>query len=180
MSLNLDNEPSSGSPILSGPAANIQGDVPDVHPCNCNKSIASPHQLSPPRTAERSLGEAHAIRPSLKSLHGRQLLPTPILTDARTSLEQTRLSQSPCLNTGESQQKQRSKAPAPVTYADILQSPFTPTPASVQRRSQSPSSSSAFFTPETCLDKTITPPAPSTPKRNAASEAGHSSNSIFL
>jgi len=163
MSLNLDIDPSSGTPILSGRAMNAQGDIMDVHPCSCNDPIAPRHKPVPPRSPELFRhGQAYAqgsgqmyLSPARKlpsRLHPR---PTPILTQLRTPLVlvQTHLSQSPCPDVEEIQK--RAEAPVPRTDTEPLESPFTPTPTSVQRHSRSSSAdSSRFYTPESCLDDT--------------------------
>ncbi|KAH9959100.1 hypothetical protein BC827DRAFT_527653 [Russula dissimulans] len=163
MSLNLDIDPSSGTPILSGRAMNARGDVLDVHLCSCNDPIASRHKPSLPRSPElfrhseayaQGSSQVHPT-PARKPPSRLPSRPTPINTQVRTPLVlvQTRLCQSPSVDVEEVQQ--RAEAPAPRTYAEPPESPFTPTPTSVQRHSQTPSASSrSFHTPQSSLDAT--------------------------
>jgi hypothetical protein len=157
MSLNLDIDPSSGTPILSGRAINSQGDVLDVHPCGCNDPVASRHALPLRRSPKLSHSGAHALDashmyPSPRSPYCMPPRPTPIFTHTPTPLVlvQTRLPQSP--SAIESQQK--SEEPAPGTYVDPL---ITPTPASMRRNSQSSGTGDTFHTPQTSSEETSTP-----------------------
>jgi hypothetical protein len=151
MSLNLGIDPRYGTPILSGRAIDAHGGVLDVHPCSCNDPISPRHKL--PGSPEHFRGGAHlrdhSQYPSPKSpfgVHRRQLpipTPTPLIV---VQTQQTLFSHSPSrpeLNLSE------SEVPVPETSVDALRSPFTPTPASMQRRSQGSGSDSddAFYTP---------------------------------
>ena len=166
MALNVDIDPSSGTPILSGRAITAQGDVLDVHPCSCNDPIAPRHNRPAPRSPGLCCSGAHArdlshIYPSPQSPPGTNRRPAPIFTHTRTPLVlvQTRLPQSP--SAPESQRK--PEAPAPAPCADALGSPFTPTPASVQRHSQGSNGADSFHTAQTRLEETSTAPAPPNP-----------------
>jgi hypothetical protein len=165
MSLNVDIDPSSGTPILSGQAINAQGDVLDVHPCSCNDPIASRHNLVMPRSPVTALcphvRDPSRIYPSPLSPRGAHRRPTPIFTRNRTPLVlvQTRLPESP--STARLQLK--PQAPAPGSVADALESPFTPTPASIRHFTQSSSGDDSFHTAQTCLDVSSTTPASATP-----------------
>jgi hypothetical protein len=163
MSLNVDIDPSSGTPILSGRAINAQGDVLDVHPCSCNNPIAPRHNLAMPRSPAlcphaRDLSHMY---PSPLSPHGAHRRPTPIFTRNRTPLVlvQTRLPESPSA----AELPPKSEVPAPRPGADALRSPFTPTPASVQRRAQGSSGNESFHTAQEYLDEHLTAPAPPAP-----------------
>ena len=163
MALNVDIDPSSGTPILSGRAITAQGDVLDVHPCSCNDPIAPRHNRPAPRSPVLCCSGAHArdlshIYPSPQSPPSANRRPAPIFTHTRTPLVlvQTRLPQSP--PAPESQRNPEVPAPAPC--ADALGSPFTPTPASVQRHSQGSNGADSFHTVQTYLEETSTAPAP--------------------
>jgi hypothetical protein len=163
MSLNVDIDPSSGTPILSGQAINAQGDVLDVHPCSCNDPIASRHNLVMPRSPALCphVRDPSRIYPSPLSPRGAHRRPTPIFTRNRTPLVlvQTRLPESP--STARLQLK--SEVPAPGSVADALESPFTPTPASMQRFTQSSSGNDSFHTAPTCSDEISTASTSATP-----------------
>ena len=160
MSLNLGIDPSSGTPILSGRAIDAHGGVLDVHPCSCNDPISPRHKL--PGTPEHSRGGMHLrdhthLHPSSKSPFGahRRLVPTP------TPLIVVQTLQTPLMNSPSYPEPQgiESQAPVTETSVDVLKSPFTPTPASVQRRSSSPSSepNEAFHTPPPEPENTSNP-----------------------
>ena len=150
MSLNLGIDPSSGTPILSGRAIDAHGGVLDVHPCSCNDPISPRHKL--PGTPEHSRGGMHLrdhihLHSASKSPFGahRRLGPTPTPLIVVQSL-MTPLMHSPSHpepQTGE------SEVTVPETSVGVLKSPFTPTPASIQRRSSSSSSDGyeTFHTP---------------------------------
>ena len=161
MALNVDIDPCSGTPVLSGRAISAQGDVLDVHPCGCNYPLTSRHNLPLPRSPLCRSG-AHALDPSHlypspRSPPSANRRPSPIFTRTRTPLVlvQTRLPESP--SAPESQPK--SETPTPVPCADPLGSPFTPTPASMQRHSQASSGNTSFHTTQTCSRETWTDPA---------------------
>ena len=150
MSLNLGIDPSSGTPILSGRAIDAHGGVLDVHPCSCNDPISPRHKL--PGTPEHARGGMHLrdhahLYPSSKSPFGahRRLVHTP------TPLIVVQTLQTPLMDSPSYPEPQgiESQAHVPETSVDVLKSPFTPTPASMQRRSSSPSSEphEAFHTP---------------------------------
>jgi hypothetical protein len=159
MSLNLGIDPSSGTPILSGRAITAQGDFLDVHPCSCSNPVSPQHRLPPLGSPELTRSEAlardhsHLSRPPNSPI-GVHRRPAPILTRTWTPLVvvQTQLPHSP----SGTEFQQNSETPAPETHVDSLQSPFTPTPASVQRRSQSPSTRDTYHT---CSEDTSAPPA---------------------
>ena len=169
MSLNLGIDASSGTPILSGRAIDAHGGVLDVHPCSCNDPISPRHKL--PGTPEHSRGGIHLrdhahLHSASKSPFGphRRLVPTPTPLIVVQSLQTPvmRSSFHPEPQTGE------SEVIVPETSVDVLKSPFTPTPASVQRRCSSPSSdrNETFYTPplgpEIPSNLHITVPAPET------------------
>ena len=151
MSLNLGIDPRYGTPILSGRAIDAHGGVLDVHPCSCNDPISPRHKL--PGSPEHFRGGVHlrdhSQFPSLKSpfgAHRRQLpipTPTPLIV---VQTQQTLFSPS---HSPPEPHFSESEVPVPETSVDALRSPFTPTPASMRRRSQSPSSDShdTFYTP---------------------------------
>ncbi|KAH9981554.1 hypothetical protein BJV74DRAFT_989419 [Russula compacta] len=163
MSLNLDIDPSSGTPILSGRAISAQGNILDVHPCSCENPIASRHKLPLPKSPELSRGGASALDPSHlypspRSPLGMNRRPAPILTQAARTplfLVQTRLPGSPSVI----DIQQKTEAPVLETSAETLGSPFTPTPASVGRRSRTPSPSDTFYTSQMCPEESSAPAA---------------------
>lgn len=152
MALNVDIDPCSGTPVLSGRAISAQGDVLDVHPCGCNYPLTSRHNLPLPRSPLCRSG-AHALDPSHlypspRSPPSANRRPSPIFTRTRTPLVlvQTRLPESP--SAPDSQLESETRTPVP--SADPLGSPFTPTPASMQRNSQASSGNTSFHTTQTC------------------------------
>lgn len=162
MSLNLDIDPSSGTPILSGRAISAQGDILDVHPCGCENPIASRHKLPLQKSPELSRGGAYApdpshLYPSPRSPPlGMNRRPAPILTQAARTplfLVQTRLPGSPSVI----ETQQRTEAPVQDTSAEALGSPFTPTPASVRGRSRTPSPGDTFYTSQVCPEESSPP-----------------------
>jgi len=162
MALNVDIDPCSGTPILSGRAINAQGDVLDVHPCGCDYPLTSRHNLPLPRSPGFCRSGAHALDPSHlypspQSPPRANRRPSPIFTRTRTPLVlvQTLLPEPP--SAPESQLK--PETPTPVPCADPLGSPFTPTPASMQRHSQASSGNTSFHTTQTCSGESPTDPA---------------------
>ncbi|KAF8267487.1 hypothetical protein EI94DRAFT_1730452 [Lactarius quietus] len=160
MSLSLGIDPSSGTPILSGRAIDAHGGVLDVHPCSCNDPISPRHKL--PGTPEHHRGGMHLrdhthFYPS-KSPFGahRRLVPTP------TPLIVVQTLQTPLMHSPSHPEPRSGEAEVPVqeTSVDVLKSPFTPTPASMQQRR----SSSPFSDPhETFHTPPMGPEGPSTP-----------------
>lgn len=158
MSLNLGIDPTSGTPILSGRTIDAHGGVLDVHPCSCNDPISPRHKL--PGTPEHFRGGAHLrdhshLYPSPKSpfgAHRRLAMPTP----TPLIVVQTLMTPSPSYPEPLGSE---SEAQVPETSVDALGSPFTPTPASMRRRSQSPSSDShdTFHTPPMGPENTSNP-----------------------
>ncbi|KAI9441811.1 hypothetical protein H4582DRAFT_1413981 [Lactarius indigo] len=170
MTLNLGIDPSSGTPILSGRAIDAHGCVLDVHPCSCNDPVSLRHNF--PGTPENPRGGAYLrehshLYPSPKSPFGVHRRPVTTLTPL--VVVQTLMTSSPSPSHPEPQGSE-SEAPVPETSVEALKSPFTPTPASMRQRSQSPGSDThdTFHTPPlgpedaTNPSNTI-PPPPSSP-----------------
>jgi len=164
MALNVDIDPCSGTPVLSGRAINARGDVLDVHTCGCNDPLTPRHNLPLPRSPGLCRSGAHALDvshlyPSPQSPQSANRRPPPIFTHTRTPLVlvQTRLPESP--STPEPQFESGSETPTPVPCADPLGSPFTPTPASMQRHSQASSGNTSFHTTQTCSGEASPDPA---------------------
>ncbi|KAI9441052.1 hypothetical protein BJY52DRAFT_1320951 [Lactarius psammicola] len=154
MSLNLGIDPSSGTPILSGRAIDAHGCVLDVHPCSCNDPISPRHKLPGSPGGAHLRNHSH-LYPSPKSpfgAHRRLAMPTP----TPLIVVQTLMTSSP---SHPEPQAGESEAPIPETSVDPLRSPFTPTPASMRRRSQSPGSDShdTFHTPPIGPEDTSNP-----------------------
>ncbi|KAH8994613.1 hypothetical protein EDB92DRAFT_2102576 [Lactarius akahatsu] len=169
MTLNLGIDPSSGTPILSGRAIDAHGCVLDVHPCSCNDPVSLRHNF--PGTPEHSRGGAHLrdshLYPSPKSPFGAYRRPATTLTPL--VVVQTLMTAPPSPSHPEHQGGE-SSAPVPETSVEVLRSPFTPTPASMLQRSQSPGSDThdTFYTPpmgpeDTSNPSNTIPPLPSSP-----------------
>jgi hypothetical protein len=165
MSLNLGIDPSSGTPILCGRAIDAHGGVLDVHPCSCNDPISPRHKL--PGTPDHSRGGIHLrdhthLYSASKSPFGahRRGLPTPTPLIVVQSLQSL---QTPLVYSPSHPEPQSVEAEVPVsdTSVGVLKSPFTPTPASMQRRPSSPDSDryEAFHTPP------LGPEGPSNPSK---------------
>ncbi|KAH9174396.1 hypothetical protein EDB89DRAFT_569248 [Lactarius sanguifluus] len=171
MTLNLGIDPSSGTPILSGRAIDAHGCVLDVHPCSCNDPVSLRHNFS--GTPKHSRGGAHLqdhshLYPSPKSPFGAHRRPATTLTPL--VVVQTLMTASPSPSHPEPQGGE-SSAPVPETSVEALRSPFTPTPASMLQRSQSPGSDThdTFYTPPMGPEDTSNPPSspdpPSFPRK---------------
>ncbi len=152
MSLNLGIDPTTRTPILSGRAIDAHGSVLDVHPCSCNDPISSRHKL--PGSPELFRGGAHNhLYSSPKPPFGAHRRPIP--SPMPLIVLQTQLTHSP---SHPEPQGSEYEAPVPDTTVDVL-SPFTPTPASVQQRSQSTGSdpNERFYTPPMGPEDTSSP-----------------------
>ncbi|KAH8984183.1 hypothetical protein EDB86DRAFT_3084735 [Lactarius hatsudake] len=170
MTLNLGIDPSSGTPILSGRAIDAHGCVLDVHPCSCNDPVSLRHNF--PGTPEHSHGGAHLrdhshLYPSPKSPFGAHRRPATTLTPL--VVVQTLMTAPPSPSHPDPQGGE-SSALVPETSVEALRSPFTPTPASMLQRSQSPGSDThdTFYTPpigpeDTSNPSNTIPPLPSSP-----------------
>ncbi|KAI0301760.1 hypothetical protein B0F90DRAFT_295366 [Multifurca ochricompacta] len=160
LSLNLDIDASSGTPILSGRAINAQGNVLDVHSCSCDNPSSVRHKLPLCGGLESSPNRTH-VSPFPKSPFNHHRRPAPIFTRNHTPLivVQTRLPHSP----SESEFEQRPSVSVPEVSADTLGSPFTPTLASMQcifqtsNPSPNPNPNHSFHTPPACFEVTSAP-----------------------
>lgn len=157
MALNIDIDPCSGTPVLSGRAINARGEVLDVHPCGCDNPLTPRHNLPLPRSPGLCRSGANAL--DTQSPQSANRRPPPISTHARTPLVlvQTLLPESssapePHLESG-------PETPTLVPCVDPLGSPITPTPASIQRHSQASSDNTSFHTTKTCSGEASVDPA---------------------
>jgi hypothetical protein len=155
MALNLDIHPVYGTPLLSGQAITAGGDVLEVHPCSCNDPIASRHNLPMTATPESSRGgslfpEHNDPYPSPSSQSHIRQMPGPARIRTPLVLVQTQLPSSPHATELLKELEIPTVTPGPSAN---FKSPITPTPASVQRTSQTSSTGATYHTTPEYLEE---------------------------